>query len=156
MLAQWDSAEYGDVEIITDELVDISGWACGQDQVRLMFEYEAEYDWYWHLDEICLNGVLIQEPNGITDLEITWTVEGNLQLYWSSIPEADSYNVYYSALPHGPWVLVDTIFQPGYAAAPENGSGFFQVTWVSNRVTGNAPTSIDPLRGMRPAVPLIK
>lgn len=157
MLAQWDSGEYGDVEIITDELVDITSWAAGEEQVRFMFEYEAEYDWYWYLDDICLNGVLQTAPDPITDLQISWITGDTMQLYWSPIAEADSYNIYQSAQPQGPWDFVATVTQSNYGfQSGEVASGFFQVTWLNNRVTGTAPTIIDLERGMRPATPMVK
>ncbi len=158
MLAEWDSDEYGDVEIITDELVDITEWAAGEEQVRFMFEYHADYDWYWYLDDICLNGVLMEQPPGIEDLQVIYTpVDDAVMLWWSPQAGADRYNIYQAAAPDGPWEWIATVTYPifHHQLAGEPG-GFFQVTWVSDRVTGQAPASIDPTLGMRPAPPLEK
>ena len=157
MLAQWDSGEFGNVEIIADELVDITSWAAGEEQVRFMFEYEALYDWYWNLDDICLNGVLVTAPEPISDLQISWITGDTIQLHWNPITGADSYNIYHSTQPHGPWDLVTTVSEAIYVfSSGEETGGFFQVTWLDNRVTGSAPATIDLERGMRPATPMLK
>jgi hypothetical protein len=75
-----------------------------------------------YTDEFCVG-------MDITDLQITITVHGDLELYWSPVPESSSYNIYSSDAPAGPWSLESTVTQPFYTMPYQGGNGFFYVAW---------------------------
>jgi hypothetical protein len=64
----------------------------------------------------------------VSDLMIVYA-GSNLQLYWSPVPEAVGYYLYFSETAYGPWALISTLTETLYTLPYESGSGFFQVTW---------------------------
>jgi hypothetical protein len=64
----------------------------------------------------------------ISDLQLFYA-GSNLQLYWSPVPEAVGYYLYFSETAYGPWALISTLTETLYTLPYESGSGFFQVTW---------------------------
>ncbi len=99
LLGEWTAdGTGGEVTVEGHNSLDISSWAAGQSQVRIAFEYSDLYDWYWHVDDVCLTGTLMAPAP--TELSIAMT-GGDAQLSWAD-NGAGAYHVYGGQEAYGP------------------------------------------------------
>jgi hypothetical protein len=113
LLGEWhEDDQPGDFVVTGDETLDLSSWAAGQSQVRLLFEYHDLYDWYWHVDEVCLTGTLALQPDPVV---LSIAVSGqDAQLSWAGVPFAIAYDIHAGPQPYGELPLVATVASPGW------------------------------------------
>jgi len=130
LLAEWHAFQEPE-EILVEgiEEADISSWAAGQSLVRIMFEYHDEFDWYWYVDDVCIEGSLAGGGLDPVQLQILYLGGMIIQLDWESVPGAQAYDVYSANEVWGPWILLATVLETEYftTVSQADTRGFFHV-----------------------------
>jgi len=145
LLAEWHYDDQpGEFEVEGTETLDLTAWAAGEAQVRIMFEYQDLYDWWWYVDDVCLNGTLIVTPDPAV---IAIQIEGqDVILSWEPAAGATSYDVYHASEAYGPFTFLGNVVDPNFLhLGAAVSKGFYRVVSRNDpaRVSGNIPT-IDP------------
>ncbi len=156
LLGEWHADnEPEEITIEGTEILDITGWAAGEAQVRIMFEFHDEYDWYWHVDDVCLTGTLGSITPDPVEITITNLGGGQLMLSWDPAYGAESYNVYTAGFLGDAWVFVDNTVDTTYLLnAGANETALFMVRSVAGELLQSREVRmLDPLHNWRPTVP---
>jgi len=153
LLGEWH-ANNPPEEIIVEgvETVDCSSWASGEAQVRVMFEFHDMYDWYWHVDDVCLTGTLLPPDLDPVVLYAAYVGGGQVQLSWDPVPGATSYDVYTAEEAYETWTFLDNTPSTIYVvSAGVDEQGFYHViTRGDSRADFDLPAArIDPDRNRR-------
>jgi hypothetical protein len=158
LLGEWTAdGTGGEVTVEGGNSLDISAWAAGQPQVRIAFEYADLYDWYWHVDDVCLAGTLMAPAP--TTLSIAMS-GGSAQLSWLDSGAA-AYHVYGGTEPQGPFTFLARVTGTGWTdvGAQAAGRRCYEVrSWMGSAGAAD-PASIprlDPQAGRMAASPLTK
>ncbi len=145
LLAEWHYDDQpGEFEVEGTETLDLTAWAAGEAQVRIMFEYQDLYDWWWYVDDVCLNGTLIVTPDpAVIAIQIE---DQDVILSWEPAAGATSYDVYHASEAYGPFTFLGNVVDPNFLhLGAAVSKGFYRVVSRNDpaRVSGNIPT-IDP------------
>jgi subtilisin family serine protease len=148
MIAEWH-ADNAPVEIILEgiEAFDITAWAAGEEQVCIAFEFADLYDWYWHVDDVCVTGTLafaLEAP------EVSAHLSGSdVLLTWDAVPGAGSYAIYVTDDMNGTWNHVGNTSDLYYLQTPgADATALYRVSAVS-AARASETQSIDPMRNRK-------
>lgn len=141
-IAEWHSTDGGGVEFTVEGpfSYDISGWAAGQSNVKLMFRFDDLYDWYWYVDDICLTGVMASNPDPVV-LDITYTGAGQAQLSWAAVPFATSYDIYEAGAMNGTYTLLANTTSTSHTVTTVTGTKVYHVVSRSDAATASSHTN---------------
>jgi len=149
LLGEWTAdGTGGEVTVQGDNTLDISSWAAGQAQVRIAFEYHDLYDWYWHVDDVCLTGTLMTPVPAELSIDVAG---GSAQLSWNDTG-AGAYHVYGGAEPFGPFSFLARVSGTGWTDAGAQAAGrrcYMVRSWMGAEGLADPagiPT-LDPLAG---------
>ncbi len=144
LIAEWHSTDGGGTEFILEGLYnyDLTSWAAGQSNVKIMFEFIDLYDWYWHVDDICITGTLPANPDPVV-LSIAYA--GSLaNLSWTAVSGATSYDVYSAPAMDGTYTLLANTTGLSYSVPVTTGTTVFQVV-TRNDAAAVATVNSNPL-----------
>jgi hypothetical protein len=157
ILGEWHAdGTGGEVTVSGVNTLDISSWAAGQEQVRIKFEFHDRYDWYWHVDNVCLTGNLAVAPDPV---EVTITALGaDVLLSWPPSPGAAGYRVYVSDEAREGFTLLAQVAGTSHlhVSALSQEQRYYIVTAVAGARAAADPAAIptlDAQDGRRPAAP---
>lgn len=144
-VAEWHANnEIEEILIEGVELFDITALAAGQSDVRVAFEFYDIYDWYWYMDDFCVNGAGLEQGLDAPVVTISYTQAGNqVHLDWADVAGATSYKVYSSPDGYGPWTLLATVGSSSYNTVSVLGDRYYQVT-ADNAALSASTTAFDP------------
>jgi hypothetical protein len=144
LIAEWHSTDGGGVEFTIEGAFsyDISSWAAGQPNVKLMFEFHDLYDWYWHVDDICVTGTMVSGLDPVV-LDIVYA-GGNANLSWTASAQATSYDVYSAPAMGGSYTLLANTAATNYAVAVVPGTRLFHVV-ARNDAAVAAAAHVNPV-----------
>lgn len=155
VLGEWHSTNYSSETNVTGvNTLDISSWAAGQGQVRVKFEFHDRYDWYWHVDDVCLTGTLSIAPDPVT---VTATMAGaDAVISWAASPGAAYYKVYASSQADAGYTLLGSTSATSYThvGAQALEQQYYQVTAALGARQAAQPDAVpilDPESGAEPA-----
>ncbi len=157
LLGEWhEDDQPGEFEIEGTETLDITSWAAGEAQVRIMFEYHDEYDWWWYVDDVCLTGTL--PPPDPDPVVVVISASGaDILLDWDAAAGAEIYDVYYSTAAWSGFALLASTVSTEYLheGVAASGEGFYYVVSRNSTdlVAGDEIQVIDPAHNRRPAPP---
>jgi len=156
-LAEWHSTNYSvETNVTGINTLDISSWAAGQGQVRVKFEFHDRYDWYWHVDDVCLTGTLAVSPDPVV---VSVLMAGtDAQLSWAASPGAAYYKVYASSQADAGYSLLGTTSATTYThvGAQSVDQQYYQVTAAIGARQSADPQvipTVDPDANAQPAPP---
>lgn len=156
LLGEWhEDDQAGEFVVEGANQLDISSWAAGRSDVRVLFEFHDLYDWYWHVDDVCLTGTLAEQPDPV-ELRIALAGANGVALAWDEVAHALTYDVY--AGEYGALTLVASVTEPSWTDAIGGlGQRYYQVVARTSALLEDASVpSIDPAANRRAASPLDK
>jgi len=157
LLGEWhEDDQAGEFIVEGDNLLDVTSWAAGESQVRVMFEFHDLYDWYWHVDDVCLTGTLALAPDPV-ELAIA-AAGGDATLSWTAVPFATDYDVYVADAAYGAFELLDSTTGTAWTdfGATSLPVRVYRVVARNAAREGAPAASIDPAANRRPAPALEK
>ena len=158
LLGEWhEDDQAGDFIVEGTNALDIGPWAAGQGQVRLMWEFHDLYDWYWHVDDVCVTGTVALQPDPVTlGIEVAGD---DAILSWEAVPFATAYDVFAGSAAYAGLAQVATVATPGWTdtGGAHDAQRFYQVVARNSALLVNpAVPTIDPAANRRPAAPRVK
>jgi subtilisin family serine protease len=143
LIDEWHSTDGGGSEFTVEGAFsyDITSWAAGQPNVKVMFEFQDLYDWYWHVDDICVTGTMVAGLDPVV-LDITYGA-GNAHLSWTANAQATSYDIYSAPAMGGSFTLLANTAATNYSVAANPGTTLFQV--VARNDAALAGTRTNPV-----------
>jgi hypothetical protein len=155
LLGEWHSTNYSvETNVTGVNTLDLSSWAAGQGQVRVKFEFHDRYDWYWHVDDVCLTGTVAVVPDPVVASAVM--VGADAQLSWTASAGASSYKVYASSQADAGYTLLGTTSATTFThvGAQALETQYYQVTAALGARRAALPGEIqalDPDAGVQPA-----
>ena len=156
LLAEWHSTDGGGSEFVVEgvETFDVSAWAAGESAVRFQFEYRDLYDWYWHVDDVCLTGTLSQIELDAPQTQIAYLGSDLVQVSWNAVAGAAEYDVYARSSGNQVWGLLETTTGTSLqVSTSDEPLRLFQVVARAEGWLAATATSPDRLRNLRPLSP---
>lgn len=151
-IAEWHSNDHDGNEFLLEgvETFDISAWAAGQSAVRIQFEYQDHYDWYWHVDDFCLRGSLEPSPLDAPAASLVPLDSTRANLRWLAVPGAMVYDIY-SALGWGAeFTLLATTSELNLEIPLSQGLRLFRVVARNDVGRTDRLEAVNRLRNQRP------
>jgi hypothetical protein len=90
-----------------------------------MFEFADLYDWYWHVDDVCVTGTLIANPAPVV-LSIAYA-GSQANLSWTAVSGATSYDVFTAPSMDGAYTLLANTTGLTFSVPATAGTKVFQV-----------------------------
>jgi len=156
LIAEWHSTDGGGSEFTVEgvETFDLTSWAAGESQVQLQFEFHDLYDWYWHVDDVCLTGTLAVGSLDAPVVSITYLGTNVAELSWGAVAGATDYDIYVADGIDQAYMPLDSTTGTSYpVATTAPATAVYRVVARADAALETAAPVADRMRNRRPLTP---